>query len=47
LQKYNINYLLLEKDKTENLGINYGYYMTQSVFQPIYESSNYMLFKIK
>ena len=46
LQKYNINYLLLEKDKTENLSINYGYYMTQSVFQPIYESSNYLLFKV-
>ncbi len=47
LDKYNVNYLLLEKDKTNDLSINYGYYMTQSKFQPIYESNNYMLFKIK
>jgi len=47
LEKYNVNYLLLEKDKTENLGINYGYYMTQSALQSIYESNNYMLFKVK
>jgi hypothetical protein len=46
LVKYGINYILLEKNKTNDLGINYGYYMTQSKFQPIYESDNYMLFKV-
>jgi hypothetical protein len=46
LVKYGINYILLEKNKTNDLGINYGYYMTQSKFQPIYESDNYLLFKV-
>jgi hypothetical protein len=46
LVKYGINYILLEKNKTNDLGINYGYYQTQSKFQPIYESDNYLLFKV-
>lgn len=46
LNKYGIDYILIEKDKTEDFNINIGYYLTQSKFQPIYESANYLLFKV-
>lgn len=46
LDKYGIDYILLERDKMKDFNINYGYYQTQSKFQPIYESSNYLLFKV-
>lgn len=46
LDKYGIDYILLERDKTKDFNMNYGYYQTQSKFQPIYESNNYLLFKV-
>lgn len=46
LNKYGIDYILLERDKTKDFDMNYGYYQTQSKFQPIYESNNYLLFKV-